>query len=243
MSIAPGQTMALGLARVRLAGIAGVLGIVLPVAGLFVLPIWEFPGTSSSASQLITFAVAHQSSFHAVMVLNAAGVALWMIFGAGIWLLLLEGGRQDSFLSACFAFGFIAFTTLLLAGFVSGFLIAYRAPHIPDPRLLYDLTFGLLALSGAPTAIALTSYATATFRNRQLPRFTAWLAALAAVAHVVLLFSLVVPSGFFSLEGQVITVVPGLLFLWIFATGIAILTADDQGLLARGHERQTASAP
>jgi hypothetical protein len=165
------------------------------------------------------------------------------IFGAGISLLLLEGDRQDGLLSACFAVGFIAFTTLLLAGFASGFLIAYRAPHIPEPRLLYDLTFGLLALSGAPTAVALASYATATFRNGQLPRFTAWLAGLAAVAHVVLLFSLVVPSGFFSLEGQVITVAPALLFLWIFATGIALLTTDDRELFARGHERQTASAP
>ncbi len=243
MSNLAGQATASGLTRGRFVGLAGVLGVLLPVAGLFVLPIWDFPGTNSSASRLITFAVDHRSSFHAVMVLNATGVALWMIFGAGIWLLLLEGDRQDSLLSACFAFGFIASTTLLLAGFVSGFLIAYRAPHIPDPRLLYDLTFGLLALSGAPTAIALASYAMATFRNSQLPRFTAWLAALAAVAHVALLFSLVVPSGFFSLEGQVITVVPGLLFLWIFATGIAILTMDDQWLFGRGHEGQTASVP
>ena len=131
MSTSAGHVTAPGLARVRLAAVAGVLGILLPVAGLFVLPIWEFPGTSSSASQLRTFAIEHSSSFPAVMVLNAAGVALWMIFGAGVWLLLRERDESDSLLSACFAFAFIGFTTLLLAGFVGAFLIAYRAPERP----------------------------------------------------------------------------------------------------------------
>jgi hypothetical protein len=229
MSTATGEATARGLEHLRIAGIAGVSGILLPIAGLFVLPIWEFPGTSSSASQLRTFAIEHSSSLPAVMVLNAAGVALWMVFGAGVWLLLRDGHESDSLLSACFAFAFVGFTTLLLAGFVGVFLIAYRGPELPDPRLLYDLAFGLLAISGAPTAIALASYAVATFRNGRLPLLTAWLAALAAVGHVVVLFSLAVPSGFFSLEGQVITVVPGLLFIWIFATGIALLTAENRG--------------
>ena len=82
-----------------------------------------------------------------------------------------------------FAFGFIASTTLLLAGFVSGFLIAYRAPTFLTPGCSMTSHSACCALSGAPTAIALASYAMATFRNSQLPRFTAWLAALAAVAQ------------------------------------------------------------
>jgi hypothetical protein len=158
------------------------------------------------------------------MILNTAGVGLWLVFGAGVWLWLQQLSGPDSLLSAGFAFGLIGFVTLLFAGFTAMFIISYRAPGVPDIRLLYDLGFGLLALSGPPTAIALGCYATAAFRHRALPRFTAWLAALAAVAHVLLLFSFVVPRGFFSLEGQVITVVPGLLFAWILATGTAMLS-------------------
>jgi hypothetical protein len=44
---------------------------------------------------------------------------------------------------------------LLLAGFTAFFVLVYRGADVGDPRLLYDLTFGLLATSGAPTAIAL----------------------------------------------------------------------------------------
>jgi hypothetical protein len=212
------------LTRTKLAGIAGVLGVALPVVGVFVLPIWQFPGTSASASELTSFALRHQSALPAAMVLNAGGVSLWMIFGAGVWLRLRDAGGEDSLPAACFAFGLISFVTLLFAGFVAMFLFAYGAPAMPEARLLSDLTFGLLAISGLPTAIALGSYAAITFRSGVLPRLTAWLAVVAAAAHVVLLFSLVIPSGFFSLEGGVITVVPGLLFAWILATGIAMLT-------------------
>jgi len=59
-----------------------------------------------------------------------------------------------------------------------------------------------------------------------LPRWSAWLAVLAASAHVVLLASFLVTDGFFSLEGQVITVIPATLFAWIAGTSIAMLTAD-----------------
>lgn len=83
-----------------------------------------------------------------------------------------------------------------------------------------------MALSGAPTEIALGAYAMATFSTNTLPRANGWLAAIAAVAHVILVLSLVILSGFLSMEGQVITVIPGLLFAWIFATGLAMLRTD-----------------
>jgi len=203
--------------------VAGILGVALGTLTVVILPIWGFPGTSSSAVEVTAFAVKHQASLRAVLMLSAAGVSLWMIFGAGVWLRLRHVSGSDGLVSSCFAFGLVGFVTLLLSGFVAMFVIAYRAPEIPDVRLLYDLGFGLLAMSGAPTAVALGSYAVVASRHRALPRLTAWLAMLAAAAHVLLLVSLVVPRGFFSLEGQVITVVPGLLFAWILATSVTML--------------------
>jgi hypothetical protein len=52
---------------------------------------------------------------------------------------------------------------------------------------------------------------------------TVWLAVLAAVAHVVLLFSFVPDDGFFSLEGGVIVAMPATLFFWMLATAVALL--------------------
>jgi hypothetical protein len=91
---------------------------------------------------------------------------------------------------------------------------------------LYDAAFGLLAMSGAPTTLALGAYTALVLRSGVLPQWTALLAALGAIAHVALFASFVVRDGFFSLEGEVILVIPGTLFIWTGATGIAMIRAD-----------------
>jgi hypothetical protein len=148
----------------------------------------------------------------------------------------------ESYLSACFLFGVVSFVTLLLAGFTCFLVLTYRAQQISDARLLYDISFALLAMSGLPTAVALGSYAWLTFRSRHLPAWTAALGAVGEVAHVLLLASFLVSAGFFSLEGQVITVVPATLFLWILGTGIALLRdASPQGALSAHSEAHSTS--
>jgi hypothetical protein len=147
-----------------------------------------------------------------------------------------ETAGGDSFLSTCFLVGLVSFVTLLFAGFTSFLVLVYRAPVPSDPRLLYDLAFALLAMSGIPTALALGAYATHVFRDRLLPAWTAWIAVAAALANLALLASLVVRSGFFSLEGGVIIAIPGMLFVWILAMSIVLL----RGRIAGEDERLAA---
>ncbi len=139
--------------------------------------------------------------------LTVVGVALWLVFGCGVWLRLRQITGPDSVLPACVAVGFAGFVTLLLTGFTAFDLLVYRAPDGADARLLYDLTFGLLAMSGLPTAVALGGYAIGIYAYREMPRRSAHLATAAAAAHVVLLASFIATSGFFSLQGAVITVI------------------------------------
>jgi hypothetical protein len=67
---------------------------------------------------------------------------------------------------------------------------------------------------------------TVVFSDSRLPAWSAWIAVVAALAHIVLLASLVIPSGFFSLQGGVIIAIPAMLFAWITGTSIAMMTAD-----------------
>jgi hypothetical protein len=71
---------------------------------------------------------------------------------------------------------------------------------------------------------ALTAYAISVYTHRVFDRPTGHLAAAAAAAHLALLLSFIVDSGFFSLEGAVITVVPALLWIWIAYTGSTLTT-------------------
>jgi hypothetical protein len=207
---------------IKLAGLAGVLSIVLGIAGVPVDKMWTFPGTTSTGAEIASYVDAHRSALLIAMALSAAAVWLWLVFGVGVWLRLREATGGDSVLSACFLVGLVGFVTLLLAGFTSFLVLVYRAPEASDPRLLNDLAFGLLAMSGAPTALALGSYAALVLGSDRLPRWTAWVAIVAALAHLVLLASLVIRSGFFSLEGGVTIAIPATLFAWICSTSIAL---------------------
>ena len=213
-------------ASMRLAGAAGVLGCALGVAGSIVVDLLDAPATTASAAEIVESVEGDRTALLVGMLLSTAAVSLWFVFGAGVWLRLRRASGPESLASACFAFAFVGFVTLLLAGFTAFFVLVYRDADVGDPRLLYDLTFGLLAMSGAPTAIALGSYAALVHRSAALPRWTAWLGVVGAAAHVALFASFVVSEGFFSLEGQVIIAIPATLFLWIIGTGIAMMAPD-----------------
>jgi hypothetical protein len=214
------------LVSMRLAGAAGVLGCALGVAGSLAVDILDAPATTASAAEIVESVEGNRTALLVGMLLSTAAVSLWLVFGAGVWLRLRRASGPESLASACFAFGFVGFVALLLAGFTAFLVLVYRDADVGDPRLLYDLTFGLLAMSGAPTAIALGSYAALVFRSSALPRWTAWLGVVGALGHVALLASFVVSEGFFSLEGQVITALPATLFIWIIGTGIAMLATE-----------------
>jgi hypothetical protein len=200
-----------------------LLSVVAGAIAVIVDQMWRLPPTDATASEVLDFATTNRSALLVAMLLNTAAVTLWLVFGAGVWSHLRQHARGESLRSACFGAAFVSFNTLLLAGFTCMFVIVYRAPVERDSLLLYDLTFALLAMSGAPTAVALWAYAGDVFRTRTLPVSTAWFAVIGAVAHLALFASLIVRDGFWSLQGPLIMVVPGTLIAWITATSIALL--------------------
>ena len=208
----------------RLAAAAGALGVLAGAAALVVDRMWRFPPTDTTAPALQDFVNAQRTELLVAMLLNTFAVTMWLVFAAGVWS-FLRRRAGESLEVACFGFGFMSVVTLLLAGFTAFFVLVYRAPVPRDPLLLYDLCFGLLAMSGAPTVVALAAFASVVRRTRVLPMSTAWLALLGAAAHVALFASLVVREGFWSLQGPVVIVIPATLFAWIAATSIALARA------------------
>lgn len=209
--------------QVSWGGWAALAGVAIPLAGQLLLPIWTFPATTAGGDDVVAFVGEHQAALQTVMVANAVGVALWLVFGAAVWARLRAALPAASMIPACFAAGLIGFVTLLFAGFTSFDVLVYRQPDPAVAQVLYDLAFGMLAMSGMPTAVALVAYAVAVYRYGVLPRRTGHVAVAAAVSHVVLLLSFIVSAGFFSLEGAVISVIPALLFAWIAETGSCLV--------------------
>jgi hypothetical protein len=201
---------------------AGTIGFALPAITLAVYPIWSFPGTRTSGADVALWAATHHDRLVVTMLLNAVGVTVWLVFGAAVCTYLRDRLPERSSLPTCFAAGFIGCVTLLLGGFTAFDLLLYRHHNAETSTLLYDLTFGLLAMSGMPTVVALGAYAVAVYVRRVLPRYTAHLAIAAAAIHPLLLAAFIIHDGPLSLEGLSITAMPAFLFAWILGTALGM---------------------
>lgn len=187
-----------------------------------VYPIWSYPGTQTTGADVALWAATHHDRLVVTQVLNTVGVTVWFIFGAAAWTYLRDRLPANSTLPTCFAASFTGCATLLLSGFTAFNLLLYR-PHIAETSiLLYDLTFGLLAMSGMPTVVALGSFAVAVYVHGVLPRHTAHLAIAGAAVHPLLLLAFIVEDGPLSLQGFSITAMPAFLFAWILGTALAM---------------------
>jgi len=180
-------------------------------------------GTQTSGADVAMWATTHHDRLLVMMLLNTAGVLLWFVFGAAIWAYLRDRLPDRSLLPTCFGAGFIGYVTLILSGFTAFDLLLYRPHSVETSTLLYDLTFGFLAMSGIPTAVSLASFAVAVYFYRTLPRYTAHLAITAAAVHPLLLVAFIAHDGPLSLEGFSTTAgIPFFLFAWILGTALAM---------------------
>lgn len=201
---------------------SGVVGFGLPFLTLPIYPIWSYPQTQTPGSEVAQWAADHHDQLIATQLLNTVGVTVWFVFGAGLWVYLRDRVPASSTLPPCFAVSFFGCVILLLSGFTAFDLLLYRHRTAESASLLYDLTFGLLAMSGLPAVIALSSFAAAVFRYRALPRYTANLGAAAAAVHPLLLCAFIVQHGPLSLQGFSITAMPAFLFTWILGTALGV---------------------
>jgi hypothetical protein len=89
------------------------------------------------------------------------------------------------------------------------------------------LGFGMLALSGLPTALAHGAYALLIARQRCMPIWTGWLGGVATLAHLLISASFMNRGAFLSVQGSVIVWVPLTLFGWMLAISLVLLRERD----------------
>jgi hypothetical protein len=208
----------------RLCGLAGVACFVLIVVAAFVSPpLWDNPPTTASAEEVAAYVEATRGGTLTGLFIYSLTWGLFLVFAGGLWSWLRE--HAGGAVAGVFGLGAAVLSGLIFAAFAVGGVLAYRPGEPELVGTLADLAFGLLAVSGIPTTVAMGAYAVAVMGGAPLPRWTAWLAILGAAAHVVIAGSFLVSEGFFSLEGLVIVVVPATFFAWILVAGAALYRA------------------
>jgi hypothetical protein len=207
-------------------GAAGVISFVLiVVAALVSPPLWGGPSTTSSAQELADYAFPQRDRILAALFIYALAMGFFLLFAAGLWAWLRRSEKGPGGWSMTFALGVASASTMIIAAFAPAALAVYRPPSPLIAGLMYDLSFGLLAFSGIPTALFLAAYAVLVLRFESLKRWTAWVATVGAFTHIVIVGTFFCRSGFFSLEGDVIVWVPATFFAWILVAGVALYRA------------------
>jgi hypothetical protein len=215
---------ALSLRATRLIALAGLGSFALIILAAFLAPpLWNAPGTNASAAHVAAYLQLNHGRTIASLYIYSLAMGLFLCFTAGLWSWLRQAEPAPQALSSVFAFGAIALAVLIFAAFATAGVMSYRAQQPAFAASLSDMTFGLLALSGIPTAVCLGAYAAIVLRHRCLPAWTGWLALLAVDAHILIAASFVSHGSFLSLESPVIVWVPATFFAWILATSVVLL--------------------
>lgn len=214
----------MGSRATRAIALTGLASFVAIISGALVSPpLWNAPGTNAPAARVAEYVQANHARSLAALFIYSIAMGLFLCFAGGLWSWLRRTEPAPQPLSALFAFGAVSLTVLIFAGFASAGVLSYRPQQPAFAVALSDMTFALLALSGIPTAVCMGAYALLVLRSRCLPVWTAWLAVLAADAHVLIAASFLSHAGFLSLEGEVIVAVPATFFAWILATSVVLL--------------------
>jgi hypothetical protein len=229
----------------RLIGLAGLASFNLIIIATFIAPpLWNAPGTTAPASQVAAYGQHHGGRIIASLLVYSVAMGMFLCFTAGLWAWLREREHPPQALSSIFAFSAVALTVLIMAAFVPAYMLSYRTQPATIAGPLADLTFGLLALSGIPTAVCLGAYAALITRLRCLPTWTAWLATVGALTHILIAASFVSHGAFLSLESSVIVWVPATFFAWILATSAVLLrTRTGRFESSRAHRTRREPAP
>jgi len=207
----------------RLSACAGLGSFVLITAGALVAPpLWNAPATNASAARIAVYLQANHGRSIAGLFLYSLAMGLFLCFTGGLWSWLRRIETAPQALSSVFAFGAIALAVLVFVAFATAGVMSYRPQQPALAASLSDMTFGLLALSGIPTAVCLGAYAGLVFRHKCLPAWTGWLAVLAVDTHILIAASFVSHGSFLSLESPVIVWVPATFFAWILATSVVL---------------------
>ena len=208
----------------RALGLTGLASFALIAVAAFVQPhLWSAPGTTAAPARVAAYAQEDRGRAVGSLFIYSVAMGVFLCFACGLWTRLRRDAADMESISTVFAVGAVALVVLVLAAFAPAAALSYRPQEPAVAQALRDLAFGLLAMSGIPTALCLGAYAALVLRRGCLAAWTGWLALFGAAAHLLIAASFMDHGGFLSLEGSVIVWVPGIFFAWILATSLALL--------------------
>ncbi|ORB64275.1 hypothetical protein [Mycolicibacterium tusciae] len=208
----------------QLGGIAGI-GYVVAAAIAMVLTGFH-PPPAASSEEVREFFVEKHASLTAQGWLIALGAALLLWFAVTLRGVLraVPGGRK---LGDVFFVGTAVAAGLSLVAMAIQIVMAKAASRLTPEAVRvvgFDFVLAQYLLCGFIVASAALAYGLCVFRGAGLPRWTAWLAIVAAVMNFAGTLCVFVPYGALSVVGNVVVWLPGFATtVWYFGAAVALL--------------------
>ncbi|KDF00798.1 hypothetical protein Y900_018130 [Mycolicibacterium aromaticivorans JS19b1 = JCM 16368] len=210
----------------RTGGSAGIAFVIATVVAALLTG--KPPGPEASNQAVQRFFIDHHNQvvLQGWLYALATGLVIWFAVAVRRLLHTASAGRHlgDLFFVGTVAVAALSFVSMSIRIVAAG--AAHELSASAVRAVGADFSLVLLALCGFIVALAATGYVGCVFSQAVLPRWTGWLAVIAAVVNVVGTFSVFLGGGPFSIEGGWGTLLPvAATGVWYLGTSVSLYRA------------------
>ena len=205
----------------RWLAIAGLATVVVYLGAFGLTPAGS-PNSASPGARIVHYATVHRGQLLASELLFALGVALLMVFAAGVYRIVRRAEGESGWLGIASLASVIAGAGIFGAGTALFMTVAYRPATDPAiARALWDA--GWLAYNSAGFAFGawIAVVVVAAFRHRVLPRWMAWIGVPIAVISLAGPLAVKAGTGPFSPQGSFAILVGIIFAVWLLTLSVA----------------------
>lgn len=215
----------------RTGGAAGLIYVVATVVAAAMTG--KPPGRDATNQAVQHFFIDHhdQVVLQGWLYALATGLVIWFAVAVRRLLHTASSGRHfgDLFFVGTVAVAALSFVSMSIRIVAAGAADELSASAVR--AIGADFSLVLLALCGFIVALAAVGYAACVLPDGVLPRWTGWLAIVAAAVNVAGTTSVFVAGGPFSIEGGLATLLPIVATsVWYLGTSISLFTAREETL-------------
>ena len=205
----------------KMVAVFGGITTALYLAAFAVTPV-HAPTSGSSGAQIVHWATVNRSQLLASELLLAVGLAVFMVFAAGLYRIIRRGEGQRGWLAMASLTTVVAGAGIFGAGTALFMVVAYRPGTDPAvARAFWDAGWMAYNSSGFAFGAWITIVVAAVFSHRLLPSWTAWIGIPLALISLVGPFAVKAGTGPFSPQGW-FAIVVGLTFaVWLLVVSVA----------------------
>ena len=206
----------------KVVAVFGGITVAMYLSAIALLPL-EAPDSASPGDEIVTYASDHRRRLLAAYLAFAIGLAVLMLFVAGMYRIIRRAESEDGWLAMASVTSAVGGAGFFGVGTALFIVVAYRPATDPAVvRAFWDAGWLAVNIASFGFVAWIATITVATLRDGALPRWSAWVGIPVAAINLVGPFAVQAGTGPFSPQGWYALVV-GLTFaVWLLVVVVAV---------------------